>query len=275
MEIASQPALARTVSARHDLDWLPPSMKAVRWTVAGTIWTGIAGLTIGTLALSKFHIYFWGKGIAALVAGGYYAGDRAARTVLRRRLGKLARGAVDLSRLQREEDGELLHVRGKVRAHQAILGLTSEAPGVYRRVVFSIGGSLGARVVHEAAVDFSIVDASGERVTVQVEDARLLAPEPRRIRLDEATVRKLAELPLPDKLGRVFGAWLLRAAAGKRVQPVLGSEVLLQDGDEVELVGYKTRVVDPTVGERLERETPMRATLRSGRDLPLLIAPSK
>jgi hypothetical protein len=270
MEPLAPPALSRTLLARNDLDWLPPSMKAVRWTVAGSIWTGIAGLTIGTIALSKFHVYFYGKGIAALVAGGYYAGDRAARAVLRRRLGKLARGAVDLSRLAREEDGELIHARGTIKAKETLEGITSGAPGVFRRLVVNIGGT---RVVHEAAVDFAIVDASGEKVVVQVEDARLLAPDPKRVRLEAPTVTKLQALPLPGNLPRAVAQWLDRVAHDKRVQPIVGSEVLLQDGDAVELVGYKTRVVDPTVGERLDRETPLRATLRSGRDLPLLVAP--
>ena len=29
--------LERTVSGTHDLDWLPPHLKAVRWAVAGTV----------------------------------------------------------------------------------------------------------------------------------------------------------------------------------------------------------------------------------------------
>jgi hypothetical protein len=38
------------------------------------------------------------------------------------------------------------------------------------------------------------------------------------------------------------------------------------------VVGYKARVVDQTVASRLARDTPMRASLRSGRLLPLLIS---
>jgi hypothetical protein len=48
--------------------------------------------------------------------------------------------------------------------------------------------------------------------------------------------------------------------------------VLLRNGDEVEVVGYKARRVDPTVAT-LSRQTPMRASLRSGKQLPLLILP--
>src|SRR5689334_2926354 len=99
--------MERTHLARHDLDWLPPSMKAVRWTVAGAIWAGLGAAAVATITLGKIQPYFWGKGIALLGASGYYAGDRVARGVLRRRLGRLARGAVDLARLAREQDGEL------------------------------------------------------------------------------------------------------------------------------------------------------------------------
>jgi hypothetical protein len=51
---------------------------------------------------------------------------------------------------------------------------------------------------------------------------------------------------------------------------VKASEYLVADGDSVEILGYKTRMVDISV-ERMERETPFRATLRSGKELPLLI----
>src|SRR5258706_12790111 len=92
------PALERNHLARHDLDWLPPSYKAVRWTVAGSIWTALGGglvaLMVGT---HSGGIYVAGKGIAALFAAGFYAGDRTARAVLKGRRRKLASGQVDLS----------------------------------------------------------------------------------------------------------------------------------------------------------------------------------
>jgi hypothetical protein len=56
----------------------------------------------------------------------------------------------------------------------------------------------------------------------------------------------------------------------RRVQLV---ETLLRDGDSVEIVGYKSRVVDPRFASRLAREEPYRATLRGGQALPLLISP--
>ncbi len=260
------PAMVRTLRARDDLDWLPPSFKAIRWTVAGTLWTGMAAAVGAALVFAKHGFFVYGKGIAVLAAGGYYAGDRAARAVLRRRLARLAHGAVDLSGLQREADGELVHVRGKVRAKETLPGLLHpEAKAVYRRVVFSVGG---VRFVHEAAVDFFLADATGEMALVEVQGARLVAVEPKRNNLDGADADKLEALAVEA------GAPPPRAnAKRKRRDVVRGGELLLSDGDEVELVGYKNRSVDPTVEMRLARDTPMRATLRSGRELPLVIAP--
>jgi hypothetical protein len=54
--------------------------------------------------------------------------------------------------------------------------------------------------------------------------------------------------------------------------PIKGAETLLKPGDEIEVVGYKSRKVDPTVQDRLARETPMRATLRAGKDLPVILS---
>jgi hypothetical protein len=262
--------LERTHLGRDDLDWLPPSWKAVRWTVAGSIWTGLGVATAATIAFGKIQPYFYGKAIAALAAGGFYAGDRVARAALRRRLSKLARGAIDLQRLSREADGELIHVRGRVHARATVPGLVTGGAAVYRRMLFTIGG---VRLVHEAAVDFSLVDGSGEAVTVLAADARLLAPEPRLKRLEHSVVEQLGLLPLPPGSRAELTRWNERRARGKRVQAIEGGEVLLTDGAAVEVVGYKTRIVDPSVASRLERDTPMRATLRSGRELPLIISP--
>ena len=51
------------------------------------------------------------------------------------------------------------------------------------------------------------------------------------------------------------------------------AEIVLRDGDDVEILGYKSRTIDPTVATRLERDTPFRATLKGGKSFPLLIAP--
>jgi hypothetical protein len=258
--------LDRTYRARHDLDWLPPSFKAIRWTVAGTLWSGLAGLLGAAVVFTKFGFFFYGKGLAVLFAGGYYAGDRAAKAVLRSRLAKLARGQLDLGRLQHTADGELVHVRGRIKAERTLPAILSEQPAVYRRVVFAVAGE---RWVHEAAEDFRLVDASGETALVQVEGAHMIAVDPKRERLDGELASTVSSLALGEE-GRP-----LPPAIRPYREPVLAGEVLLRDGDEVEIVGYKTRSVDQTVAERLARDTPLRATLRGGRELPLLVAPAR
>jgi len=256
--------MKRTHLAKHDLDWLPPSYRAIRWVVAGGLWSGLFGGVVLLSIVSHVHVFVFGKGIAVLAAGGYVAGDRAARGVLRGRLRKLASGAVDLSRLPAEADGELVHVAGKVRA----LG---GSQAVYRRVVFSFDGAI--RIVHETAENFWLV-GDGEPVLVEVEDARLLADGAMQtLPSEDPRVRDLESMPLPSELERTLAQRAKRRAKGKKVNKVRMSEFVLRDGDAVEIVGYKSRTIDPTVAMRMERDTPFRATLKGGRNLPLLIAP--
>jgi hypothetical protein len=266
-------AFERTILAKNDLDWLPPGYRAVRWTVAGTVWTGIAGLVGAMLAFSKFQVIVYGKGLAALAAGGYFAGDRAARAVLRGRLRKLAEGAVNLSRLPAEPDGELVHVEGRVRARQSLqpMILGQEPAAVWRRVTFTMGET---HVVHEAGVDFQIVADGSEPVIVETGQARLLTGNPKQHWFGEGSgvVPALEALPLPPVLARTLQRRNQLRARGNKVPRVRAGEFCLRDGDLVEVLGYKARTVDPTVAARLERETPFRATLRGGHALPLLIA---
>jgi hypothetical protein len=266
----------RTHLLKHDLDWLPSSLKAVRWTVAGTIWTGVLGGAIATSVLMHATPsgYLGGVG-KSIIVGGLVAGDKAARFVLRRRLAKLAHGQVAVARLKQEPDGELVHVRGRVRARQTLTGLLDgQGQAVYRRVQLFLGQH---RFIYEDAVDFALVDDAGEHIIVQVADARLLAsdPKPKKMRAEGAPAEGLLALPLPED-GKKWLEWLAkRKRKGKKPPQISATEVLLRDGAEVEMVGYKNRVVDVTVDNRLERDTPLRATLRSGRELPLIISPVK
>ncbi|HEX2570309.1 MAG TPA: hypothetical protein VH877_12190 [Polyangia bacterium] len=264
--------LERTHLLRDDLAWLPAGLRALRWSVAGAIWTGVVGTVIAAAALGPGVVVALGKGVALLTVGGIYLGDRAARTALRVRLGRLARGQVRLDALAQEPDGELVHVRGRVRAYEALPGFLHGTPAVYRRMIFVLGGT---KVVHEAAVDFGLVDEAGELITVAVAGSRLLLPGGGgdADRAEYPDLPRFLELPLPPSLGRVAERARLGIERGAAAPPVSACEFLVRDGEEVEVVGYKTRVVDPTVAMRLERETPMRAALRSGRELPLLITP--
>jgi hypothetical protein len=265
-------SLQRTHLERRDLDWLPPRYRAIKWTVAGTIWTGMFGGIAALLVATHGHgggiFGGLGKAFAGLIAGGYVAGDRAARRVLRGRLQKLAGGAVDPARLPAEPDGELVHVTGRVRSHGGtVAALVDGQPVVWRRVVF--GFNRESRVVHEAAVDFWLEGETGEPIAVETAEARLLVPNGKDVGYEEghAVASALVAL-LPAELqprvpkSRKKRKWKVRAA-----------EMVLRDGDLIEVLGYKARTVDPTMASRLERDTPYRASLRGGRVLPLLIAP--
>jgi hypothetical protein len=253
--------------AKDDLDWLPERYRLLRGAIVSAVWTGIGG---GFLALlwGAHFIYFGGKMIFALVPAGYWAGDRVSKGIIRARLGKLAHGKVDLARLSNEDDGELVHVRGRVRATSTIAGLVSSEPGVYRRTKVRFGD---VDIIDEEAVDFQLVDDAGSAVAIEVEGARLLVHDP-----------KLGRTAFPDRLfplaqhpsaRRMVLRYEQMTARGRRARlSTQACETMLRAGDEIEAVGYKARKVDPTIVDRMARETPMRATLRAGKDLPLILS---
>ena len=50
---------------------------------------------------------------------------------------------------------------------------------------------------------------------------------------------------------------------------------MLCDGDQVEVLGHKTRIIDAGVEERLMREEPYRAALQSSEHQPLIIVATR
>lgn len=274
--------MERTLPLSKDLDWLPPRYRAIRWTVAGSIWTLMAGGFGGILVFGHGAGALGGgiKGLAALAAGGYYAGDRLAKRVLRGRLRKLASGAVETSRLPQQSDGDLMHVVGRVRlmpsynGRNHVEGLLDASPAVWRRVVFGFHG-VTSRVVYETAVDFQLIGDGGEPIVIETGESRLLAPDTKGKSLPDShpAVPRLESLELPNELRQALAHRQKRRGKGKKVQPLVVQERLLREGDLVEVLGYKSRVIDPTMADRMERDTPFRATLRGGPALPLLIAP--
>jgi hypothetical protein len=89
------------------------------------------------------------------------------------------------------------------------------------------------QLVRERAVDFTLIDTNDQEIWIDTECAQLLRPQ--------GTTE-------------------------------LGSRTVII-GDTVEVLGWKDRRVDPSVRERLDRDEPMRVTLRAGKALPLLIVP--
>lgn len=254
--------MQRTHPLAEDLDWMPRELKLGRWSVTGASWAGsVAAAGALTVASAGMLVH-----VAALTgAAGVYAGGRLGRAFMLRRLERLARGRLDLVHVGHLEEGELAHVAGKVAATETVTGLLHGVRGVYRRLVFRWRGR---RYVHEAAVDFDVVDASGARVKVEVDDARLLLST----RKDTASYpRSLFAGPgLPPSLRAVLGDELRAGGGGRGIDAV---EFVLQPGTPVQVVGYKTQAIDPTLGTRVGHDVPMRAALRSGR-VPLLITPA-
>jgi hypothetical protein len=105
---------------------------------------------------------------------------------------------------------------------------------------------------------------------VQVHDARIVTPELPWEELLPAQHYELVET-IPADLGAVTRAKerFLTEPRGQR----LGSEFLVRPGDLVDVVGEKSRVPDFSQSERMHREMPTRAILRSGRALPLVVSP--
>jgi len=255
--------MRRLHAAKDDLDWLPERYRLLRGAVVGSVWATLGGAFAATVWFTAGHgvIYVAGKGVLAIGAGGYWLGDRVSKGIVSRRLAKLASGDVDLSRLSNSTDGDLVHVRGVVRASKTVASRLGGSPGVYRRTRAVFGEQAA---IEEEAVDFQLVDAEGHAIGVEVDRARWLVHDGKLQKVTLADVESLLELPAVQKL----------VAPGKmrrKTPPIRATEVMLRPGDEVEVVGYKSRKVDPTVVDRLARETPMRATLRSGKELPVVI----
>jgi hypothetical protein len=255
--------LDRTQPLRQELAWLPPELRAVRWSMWG-LSAALAGLGLAVTVASGGLLAY----LAALgAAGGALATGRLGRSLLQRRVEQLAHGQLDLVRLGAEREGRLIHVVGRVAtAGAGLAGLLHGVPGVCRRMTFRLGGQ---RYLHEAAVDFDLVDAGGERISVLVDGARLCVPPPGE--LVDYPPEFLDGQVLPTSLEALLRPQLTRLRARGRGLPA--AESVLRVGAAVEIVGCKTERVDPTVGSAIGRKPPMRPALRSGR-IPLIICPA-
>jgi hypothetical protein len=270
-------ALDRTEPTARQYAWLPPSLRTRRRLVTGGIWAATGALLAGGVALVPPMALSW-KLLAALGVGGGILGERVGSVMVRRHVARLARGEVSLARVHEQAEGEVVYVRGRVRAapelHGELQGLLHGVPGVYRRLVFRAGGT---RWIHEAAVAFDVVDAHGEWIRVEPRGARLLAP-----------VAELMDYPASAFTGARVTPSLAAVMAGRATghtaghtaghtvdlaQAIPASELVVRDGDEVELVGHKSQTADVTGHGGSFREPPQRAVLRSGDVLPLLITP--
>lgn len=146
-------------------------------------------------------------------------------------------------------DGGRVRVRGRIRALRTIPALDGRAA-----VLVSVRATRQGRgtEVHKGQ-DFLLDDGTGVPTRVEVAQALFL-----------------------DRPLRLFGSWhspplesLHFIPAG--TTPIDLQEAALFEGDEVEVVGRAEMVVDPSVGDRLARDTPLVRVLTGTADEPLLL----
>jgi hypothetical protein len=244
---------------REDLDWLPRELKRRRWTTTAACWVGATTLATAATVVSGGALAHLG---VLLAAGGIVAGGRLGRSRMLQQLEQLGHGSLDLVRLGAEPEGRLVHVSGRVSAQTTLPSFLHGVPAVYRRMTFRLGGT---RFIHEAGVDFDLVDAAGVRLKVQVAGARLFVPPPAELADYPATL--FTESALTRSL-----VYALGRNATREVQVVPSAEVLLRPDTNLDVIGYKTEAVDPSIGSGIGRSLPMRVALRAGR-IPVILTP--
>lgn len=246
--------MQRTHRLREDRAWLPRTVRSARMAVSGTIWAAAGAAIVGTAALGGPAAFAMWKGFVLGGAAAAAAGERAGNAVLHRQLRRMTHGELQLAELSARTEGELVVVRGKVACESPLTGVLIDAEGVYRRMVFEPNG----KWVHEAAVDFTLIDDKGAHIIIQSAGARWMVPQRELVTYPGA---RFSSDRAPREVSRLVGA---RAT-------IEAYEQVLAVGTEVQVVGYKTASADVS-GEVVDyRMPPQRATLRSGDDLPLVI----
>ncbi|MDB4962175.1 MAG: hypothetical protein JWP01_2174 [Myxococcales bacterium] len=243
-------AMERTHRLREDQAWLPPSVRRTRWLVSGAVWGAGGAAIVGAAVAAPVTLVLW-KGFLAGGAGALVAADRAGRAMLRRQILKMARGEIALADLSGRAEGELVVVRGTIEAAELVRGVLLDAEGVYRRMTF--GGW-----VHEAAVNFTLIDERGERILIEAAGARWMTQRREHVKYPGTRFDQPHVSPKVQAL-----------VAGKA--SVEAFEQVLAPGSKVQIVGYKTSSADVSGDASGYRLPPQRATLRSGDDLPLVI----
>jgi hypothetical protein len=195
------------------------------------------------------------------------------RRWLRRRLATMARSSRDAKRAA-AESGELVRLRGRVRALRTTAGLTARTPAVAFRTEVSLPPSLaaGARqwgappaIVHERAHDFLLEDeGSGEVVRVIVKDGLLYGAADRSGIASADELRSTlatGDVRIPEHTVDVLEGHLEMR------------ELVIEEGDRVEVIGRKVERTDPDMAERLPRESPLRVCIEGDSGTPLLVVP--
>ena len=266
-------ALNRTHPARCDDSWLPVSlMRGPRGAFAGAVWTSFAGSSLLAGLAGGLPLLLPGALLLGwLAASAYVIGDGTIQRTLRARLyRRLRQNSHELAELLQQAERELVCVRGRVHAENPLHGVLSSAPAVYRRLFFQAGS--GELILHEAAVDFWLVQSTG-RLAVRTSGSQLVTPTAPLHEQPADFSRALLALPTYPELEDELRWRCACAQNGVAVPPLRAGEYLLREGDELLVIGRREIHPSTDLGGHLAREEVLSPTLTAGRVLPLLLVP--
>lgn len=244
--------MQRTHPSSADRKWMPARVRHTRRLYAGGGTAAYFAATLGMTLVSPLLLVLW-KGFALGGIGAFFASDKWGKARFEQQLHALAQGDIPLVELSDQDNGTLVVAQGRIECEQPLEGILHKAPGVYRRMLF---GSW----IHEAAVDFSLVSDSGERVPIRAAGARWLMDFREAV---EYPVRRFSQNEAPAE---VFER-IRRHGDGT----VNATESVLALGAKVQIVGYKGVRADASGRFVGYREAPEQAIMQSGKDLPLVI----
>ena len=257
--IARAPSLFRVVRLELDLAFRTPGEAALLHVahVGGTVAQGackagviFVGASLAFVMVPAFTVLLALVGFSLLAMAGVakvlsWFAAMPARTIRAVRLQRWSTACPSSP----AADGERIRLRGRVMPLQTVPALDGR-PAVFQRLRATRRGR-GAELLK--GDDFMIDDGSGTPTRVSVAHALFL-----------------------DRPARVFGSWLsppleVCALVPGGSNPIDLDEAALYPGDEVEVVGAAEMVVDPALGDRLERSPPLVRVLTGTADEPLLI----
>ena len=244
-----------------DVDWLPSAERArikaptislrVMATAAWIMATAISLVAVGFIPPSRRR-----RGQQSALR------RRMLRSALQRWLGPDARRIRNVAELDELKDGTLARMEGTVRSRRSESGTT--CPFEQLAVTLELGSEEHPKLYHlvrDRAVDFDLVDSRGRAAHIQTADARLIGPPIDERERSVEALRALEPVDWPPPLDERWPI-LRRLTMGT---------FRLADGDKVEVYGTKDRAMDRMVGERLARQDPICAALRSSKTAPLVI----
>ena len=251
--------LLRRVERARPWQLLPPG---TRGTLVTTSMVTLAGVTIGLMSAShmpELLVWFYVSSVLPLLCAPMLA---------ERRLRQIARQSPITRSLTERRRGEVVKVRGRVRAGASFQSAGMRQPVVlacYAGTVTYVTGHITdgmARPWHETrGIDFSLDLESGESVGVSSRGVYFLPQPPETRRLFWG--RNLQALPTPLRR-------LARTDRHGSVTETIFGETNLRAGEDVEVIGVLDLEVRPeaTGGGRGARLHPV---LRATETTPLLV----